>query len=457
MLFILAIDPLQRILDLATQHGILTPLPLTAAKLRTSLYADAAAIFVNPTRDQLQSVKQILHAFGAATGLTINFEKSSVHPIRCENVDLRDKGQLLNRAGRLTLITSVLSFMPTYHLTIFPLSKWARNQIDKVRRSYLWKGKDNANGGHCLDNWPTVSRPKDLGGLGVLDLEKFGRALKLRWLWQEWTYDSKPWGGLQVPRNTYDRLLFQASTYVTVGNGAKAKFWRDAWLDGEAPYNLAPHLFALVKRKNRSMLQELTNTTWIKPLRRKIIMTVQIEEFVSLWIRLQQVHLQPGVEDTITWRWTSDGIYSSKSAYRAQFIGFYCGYKPGLIWRAKAENKRKRGWPHQMSCTMCNGPMESGLHLCLTCPFAQEVWNLILAWENMSLPQQAAPTNATGLGEWWKRTETFFPKTHRRDFNSIVIYTWWNIWKEWNRRVFLALLVLSAPGSGAYQGKSFSL
>ena len=66
----------------------LTPLPLAAAKLRTSLYADDAAIFINPTRDDLQAVKQILNAFGAATGLTTNFEKSSIHPIHCENVDL---------------------------------------------------------------------------------------------------------------------------------------------------------------------------------------------------------------------------------------------------------------------------------------------------------------------------------------------------------------------------------
>ena len=39
MLFIVAIDPLQKMLDLATQNGILTPLPLATVKLRTSLYA----------------------------------------------------------------------------------------------------------------------------------------------------------------------------------------------------------------------------------------------------------------------------------------------------------------------------------------------------------------------------------------------------------------------------------
>ena len=195
MLFILAFDPLQRILDLASEHGVLTPLPLAAAKLRTSLYADDAAIFINPTRNDLQAVKQILNAFGAATGLTTNFEKSSIHPIRCENVDLSNilqpfpgccktfpcqylglqlhtrplqkihvqplvekigqrlagwKGPLLNRAGRLTLVSSVLSSMPIYHLTIFPLVKWTKKQIDKIRHSFLWKGEDNVHGGTAL-------------------------------------------------------------------------------------------------------------------------------------------------------------------------------------------------------------------------------------------------------------------------------------------------------------------
>ena len=88
MLFILAMDPLQRLLDQATQHGILTPLPITVVKWRTSMYADDAAIFINPIKDDVEAVKIILQAFGAFLGLHINLEKSYVHPIRCENVDL---------------------------------------------------------------------------------------------------------------------------------------------------------------------------------------------------------------------------------------------------------------------------------------------------------------------------------------------------------------------------------
>ena len=47
------------------------------------------------------------------------------------------KGKMMNRAGRLTLVTTVLSSMPTYHLMVFPLAVWARKKIDKIRRSFL--------------------------------------------------------------------------------------------------------------------------------------------------------------------------------------------------------------------------------------------------------------------------------------------------------------------------------
>jgi len=149
------------------------------------MYADDAAIFINPLLEDVEAVKTILEAFGNFSGLHINLQKSSIHPIRCENINLDHvlssfagirgtfpnrylglqlhiralqkihvqplierigqrlpawKGRWLNKAGRLTLVSSVLSSMPTYHLTVFPLAAWEKKKkVDKIRRWFFWK------------------------------------------------------------------------------------------------------------------------------------------------------------------------------------------------------------------------------------------------------------------------------------------------------------------------------
>ena len=61
MLFILAIDPLQRIIQVAVDKGILSPvLPKAATTLRCSLYADDAAVFAAPTSLDIEHLHRIL-------------------------------------------------------------------------------------------------------------------------------------------------------------------------------------------------------------------------------------------------------------------------------------------------------------------------------------------------------------------------------------------------------------
>lgn len=88
MLFILAMEPLQRLLEIYTQAGLLTPLNLRSAKIRVSLYADDAAIFLNPVKEEVGVVSEILQMFGHASGLITNREKCAVYPIRCENFNI---------------------------------------------------------------------------------------------------------------------------------------------------------------------------------------------------------------------------------------------------------------------------------------------------------------------------------------------------------------------------------
>jgi hypothetical protein len=115
----------------------------------------------------------------------------------------------------------VPSSIPTHFLTVYELPKWAIKDIDRFRRSFLWRGEDpdGVQGGHCLVNWATCMRPRKWGRLGIKDLEKFGWALRLRWLRYSWDTVERPWKNLFKPRDKAIKELFYASTVITVGNG----------------------------------------------------------------------------------------------------------------------------------------------------------------------------------------------------------------------------------------------
>jgi len=142
--------------------------------------------------------------------------------------------------------------------------------------------------GHCLVNWPTVTRPKDLGGLGVPDLDKFGRALRLRWLWLQWTDSSRPWTGTDVPCNREDRLLFQASTLITIGDGNKARFLDRCLARWRSPHEPRPQPFSYGGKKRKISDKELQNNNWVSRLRSRINTAEQVEEFISFGLESRQ-------------------------------------------------------------------------------------------------------------------------------------------------------------------------
>ena len=52
------------------------------------MYVDDAAISISPKKEDIEAIKSIQDAFSKVSGLSINMDKSSIHPIRCEDIDL---------------------------------------------------------------------------------------------------------------------------------------------------------------------------------------------------------------------------------------------------------------------------------------------------------------------------------------------------------------------------------
>ena len=272
-LFILAMEPLHRIFDLATEHGLLSKLRGRAATMRTSLYADDLALFVNPSQDDMRMVRHILDIFQKVTSLWTNFAKSVALPIRCDEVDLEHvllplgvptgtfpctflgvtlsirklqkihyinimtkldsrmagwKGKLMSKGDRLLLARAVLQSLPVYMFSSQNPPKWLLKWFAQRTRAWFWCAEEKCNGGQCRVRWDLVFRPKHLGGLGLLDMERFTRALRMRWIWLRWTGAMIPIIGTYGPYDDEDFALFASATRVTIGDGKTALFWKDA-------------------------------------------------------------------------------------------------------------------------------------------------------------------------------------------------------------------------------------
>ena len=64
------------------------------------------------------------------------------------------------------------------------------------------------------------------------------------------------------------------------------------------------------------------NNAWVRNIDSSQCLTFEhIEQFATLWEKLSNVILTPGVDDAIFWKFTKDGVYSASSAYNAQFEG----------------------------------------------------------------------------------------------------------------------------------------
>lgn len=149
-------------------------------------------------------------------------------------------------------------------------------------------------------------------------MEKFARALRLRWLWQEWAAPAKPSVGLGTPCSESDKLLFTAPTTLEIGDGVKISFWNSAWAGGCRPRDLAPDVFAISRNKRRSPKEALTDQTWVRDLNLQANMNARrLQQFVTLWEFAQDVQLDASTPDKIIWKWTANGEYSASSAYRA--------------------------------------------------------------------------------------------------------------------------------------------
>lgn len=93
-----------------------------------------------------------------------------------------------------------------------------------------------------MANWRRVCRQKRLGGLGIKDLTKFGRVRIVHdGFGHGWKEPNRSWVGMEVLCDDTDRLLFDASTEIAIGDGPRRGFGR--------PKEISPNCSKLVREE----------------------------------------------------------------------------------------------------------------------------------------------------------------------------------------------------------------
>jgi hypothetical protein len=92
------------------------------------------------------------------------------------------KMMYLSKDGRVTLIMSTLSNLPTYFLSLLH-SCWCGKSHKKLYRDFLWGGIGEKFKYHMI-SWSKIYFSIFEGGLEVQNLKMFNRALLGKWLWR---------------------------------------------------------------------------------------------------------------------------------------------------------------------------------------------------------------------------------------------------------------------------------
>ena len=232
LLFLLIIEVLSRLLKKTEEcnliwgfHvGVVNSIGVSISHL---LFADDTILFCNASKEQLLSIRLVLSCFQAFMGLKVNIGKSEIVPVgEVNNLDalanilhcrvgslpmkflgmslessfkttsiwnpLLEKMEsklfgwkrlYLSKGGRLMLLKSTPSSLPTFFFSLFTIPKAVVARLESIQMNFLW-GFSMGCFKYPLVGWDKVCLPVEMDGLGIRNVVPFNQALLGKWLWR---------------------------------------------------------------------------------------------------------------------------------------------------------------------------------------------------------------------------------------------------------------------------------
>ena len=299
----------------------------------------------------------------------------------------------------------------------FLLSAGIHAGFDKHRGAFYWNAADNRRK-YRFVKWKLMCRPKNLGGLGILNTSIMNQCLMIKWWWKIMSAEDQPlWlsilkakyfpssspmfalprGGSQFWKSLVKvRPVFQSFVKFVVGDGSSIRFWLDWWC-GDSPLSVTfPTLFSYCSDPNIS-IAKLASQGWNLAFRRSLS-PVEFED----WQRLTALFpTLSTVRDSVLWPLSASGHFSVKSLY-SKLVGGTPTNRFSQIWKARippkikiflwqafrgrlpsADQIRKRNGPGSQFCALC-GDVEDSDHIFFHCHLAKLIWSCVRDWLHVS-------------------------------------------------------------------------
>ncbi|XP_074277325.1 uncharacterized protein LOC141600966 [Silene latifolia] len=473
-------------------------------------YCEASGQILNPTKSglifspntTLAKAQQILKVFnvranrgiGKYLGIPAEFQESKkgIFQSLIDQITKRISswnGIFLSPAGRLTLISSVLSNLSNYFLSVFKIPVSVAKKINSLLTQFWWTGCKLGTTVHwCSKNF--LSLPKGMGGLGIRNIECLNQALLAKHGWRlvsgenslfSRIFRQKVFGDDMADPNRLAKKVTNCSWGVRSilhgfqaikdylgwkpGRDSRLNIWVTRWVGGACPEPRDQWLGAgdmhLANLQVRDLL--LPNGEWNELSIRALIR----EEYAAriLAIRVRDMN----IADVLFWPFTKDGVYTVKSGYGLIFEEYmnrkgttrdktrigerertFCQKQlwtlpvPNswkiLVWRiitntlSVGKEFHRRQLAVDVLCSLCgesHGCMETLEHLFRDCEVSARIW------AGSSLGIRVGGAELIGMADWiidwirylWKQKEGRI-----RVINFIAIL--WGLWTIRNKVKF---------------------
>jgi len=358
-------DALSAMLTRAASAGLIQGLvpSLVAGGITHLQYADDTILLLQFSVENLTNIRRILACYETMSGMKINFDKSEVFTVGLSVEDQQQaalilgckagsfpmtylgmpvsfckisKNQLryvsdkaekrlstwqcdyLSTGGRSILIESCLSSIPMYTMGVYELCEGNYQLLDSIRSRFYWQGTGKKRKYHMV-KWEALSRPKEFGGLGFLDVRVMNICLLAKWiakletgdnslccsllrqkyLGQKSIYQLRRKTGSQFWRSLLGmRDWFQRGRKIEIKAGVQTRFWLDGWL-GECPLKVSFFkLFQIASDQNLEVSKACVQGQWEISFRRQLDDS-QRQEWVELLEILNEVQLTEGVDKMV--------------------------------------------------------------------------------------------------------------------------------------------------------------